>query len=356
MRVIPAAILIILAMLFTAASTTAQAPLQTTIHLQFPLASAPTDATMTYTLTNTETNNTVTNQVMFVQNLAIEVLPGYTLLAISIDDSRTPGVDYSGSASFYASSNLTDVSVQVLPIGAVAVSVVDTDHMPVPNAPVRIDCTKNYGQQGYFRTDTFGIVDADTLPVGECVIRAAVNNVIAHQSINVNRGSKNTIEVRLEGYHVQPINYWLIGVILLIIIFVGGYGYTQYRKSRPANKVRTNAGSKKSHNARVARIRKNIPEKEKSAETTPAVHAAQSVKDGIIRALGRKEQVVVRYMLGEFQEGKKHVSQAMIVYGAKIPKTSLARILESLEQKHIIEIERIGKLKKVTFTDWFKSR
>jgi uncharacterized membrane protein len=84
-----------------------------------------------------------------------------------------------------------------------------------------------------------------------------------------------------------------------------------------------------------------------------------SVKEDILTALGKKEQQVVRFMLKEQDISDKkrfYLSQASIVRGADIPKTSLVRIFDSLEQKNILKIEKFGKMKKISFTDWFESK
>ena len=36
-----------------------------------------------------------------------------------------------------------------------------------------------------------------------------------------------------------------------------------------------------------------------------------------------------------------------------IPKASLFRYIQSLERKKVIDVKKIGKVKKIKFTDWF---
>ena len=81
-------------------------------------------------------------------------------------------------------------------------------------------------------------------------------------------------------------------------------------------------------------------------------------------ALNANERKVVSFIL---DEQEKHVAktgsakgfylhQAKIVYGTGIAKTTLVRLLQSLEQKKIIEWEKAGKIKKVKLTEWFNSK
>jgi uncharacterized membrane protein len=45
-------------------------------------------------------------------------------------------------------------------------------------------------------------------------------------------------------------------------------------------------------------------------------------------------------------------TSSKIRHGLKIPKTSLSRILDRLESKKILKIEREGTLKRVKISDW----
>ncbi|MCH8818859.1 MAG: Lrp/AsnC family transcriptional regulator, partial [Acidobacteria bacterium] len=88
------------------------------------------------------------------------------------------------------------------------------------------------------------------------------------------------------------------------------------------------------------------------------------IKEDIITTLGTKEGQVINFLLEEqkkyVDEGKNaknfYVSQATIIRGLQMPKTSMTRVLESLKNKNIINIEKIGKLKKISFTEWFDSK
>jgi len=46
------------------------------------------------------------------------------------------------------------------------------------------------------------------------------------------------------------------------------------------------------------------------------------------------------------------VTQARIIYSLMIPKTTLVRLLASLEAKQVILIKKYGKAKKIALTDW----
>ena len=68
-----------------------------------------------------------------------------------------------------------------------------------------------------------------------------------------------------------------------------------------------------------------------------------------MKTLKDRERKVVEFLL----ENENKSTQSKIRYETTIPKTSLIRIFESLENKNIIKIERVGKLKKIELTEWF---
>jgi uncharacterized membrane protein len=78
-------------------------------------------------------------------------------------------------------------------------------------------------------------------------------------------------------------------------------------------------------------------------------------KEDIITALDRKEKDVIRFLIKELSD-KESISQSKIVYGLGMAKTSLTRILMNLEAKNLIKIEKIGKLKKISLSEWFKKK
>jgi uncharacterized membrane protein len=71
-----------------------------------------------------------------------------------------------------------------------------------------------------------------------------------------------------------------------------------------------------------------------------------------METLNEREKKVVQFLLEE----KGIATQAKIRNGTAIPKTSLVRVFQSLETKKVVSIEKIGKMKKITVTDWFMGK
>ena len=68
----------------------------------------------------------------------------------------------------------------------------------------------------------------------------------------------------------------------------------------------------------------------------------------VLKTSNENEKKVLEYLISN---GNKSTS-SKIRHDLKIAKTTLSRILDRLEKKKILELEREGKLKKVKIADW----
>ena len=69
----------------------------------------------------------------------------------------------------------------------------------------------------------------------------------------------------------------------------------------------------------------------------------------ILNSLKAREKQIVTFLL----ENNYQATQAKIISGTGIPKTSLMRTLDSLVMRNIIQVQKIQKAKKITLTSWF---
>ena len=70
-----------------------------------------------------------------------------------------------------------------------------------------------------------------------------------------------------------------------------------------------------------------------------------------MKTLNEKEKKVVDFLIEN-----KETTQAKIYRNTGISKASLSRTTFSLENKRIIETQKIGKLKKIKLSKWFLKR
>jgi len=74
-----------------------------------------------------------------------------------------------------------------------------------------------------------------------------------------------------------------------------------------------------------------------------------NVSETILKTLNKKEKAVVEFLLANTNKA----SQAKIRHATGIPRTSLSRVLQSLEGKKIVHVEKHGKMVNVALTDFF---
>lgn len=268
--------------------------------------------------------------------LNMNVPDGYYDLVILIDDVSTNGYDFVGKkSSLFPLTDEDAITLVALPVGSLSISIEDLDGKFVENALIRVDCERNYGAQGYYKTDEFGAVNIDYLPIGKCMIRGAYEEFTTKKIITIQAGHKEDVQFVYSGRINETKIDWFTIILIILVACLITLGIV-FAKSKKSNKE----------------IIKDDSDNKPGA-----------AKVDIISALNRKEKLVVEYLLEEnlkhVQSGNVggfHVSQANIIYGAGLPKTSLVRVLNSLEQKNIIIIEKFGKMKKISFSEWFESK
>ncbi|HLF54786.1 MAG TPA: hypothetical protein VI612_03640, partial [Candidatus Nanoarchaeia archaeon] len=177
---------------------------------------------------------------------------------------------------------------------------------------IKLDCLEQT-----FVADKFGTFSIKDIPPGPCRVHAAFRDGTGFQLITVEPNQTMYIELKLdktivnipeEGNYLLPV-ILAIAVLLLVLYF-------------------------------VLRKKKVVEEKK--------VEAGARVKD-ILPTLNPKERDVVNFLLAN----RYKATQAEIRHNTGIPRTSLARTLQSLETKNIIKIVKVGKAVKVHLTDWF---
>lgn len=317
-------------------------------------------------------NITEGNQVVNANNiLKFSLHQGVYEISVGIDNPATPGFDYYGKISIDADAN-KHVELDAVPVGSRKIEILDMNDAPLNDVPVRIDCVALSGEQKYFRTDSFGIAEAYFLPIGNCTFRAAAGDFVISQDDYIEKGSAKNVVMKFDKYSANNSNTILVIIIVIMIIILSiGYYIIFYKKDMRRKKI----GSPESHDTKHARsaakkddvnddLVNDYKTNDNIVNDDEVAISKDSIKKDIMTALNASERKVVNYIL---EEQEKHVAkgelakdfylhQAKIVYGAGIPKTTLVRLLQSLEAKKIIEWEKSGKIKKVKFTEWFNSK
>lgn len=262
-----------------------------------------------------------TNSLKYVSKEGIfELLlePSQYVITFKVDIIDTSGTDYFFKSDFDATMDIQK-EIYLLPIGSLIGIVYDKKGNVVRNAEVNFKSNKDYCAVDELRTDNSGIFSVD-LPVGKCKISATNGNCVGYADVNIEQGTLNEVDIKLNKT-ISSSNWiyfiFLIFAFLLTLYFVNK---SQKKSKRILNKKQANKDKKKG-----SRI------------------------NDIFNTLNENEKSIVNFLM----ENENKSSQSKLKYGVNIPKTTLSRLLEKLELKNIIKIERIGKLKKIELTDWF---
>lgn len=260
--------------------------------------------------------NSTTRFVEKNASLVLDFPPGSYEVSFLIDDSVTKGQDYFGSVQ----GNLPSQTVFVFPIGTMRGIVKDALDNVVGYASLKFDCRPVPGTSFPESADKFGSFYIEAMPAGSCKIYATYLNGIGTLDISVKRGELVDVELKLDKTIVarsEPLpTTWLV-VFIIVLALVIWFAYNHFR-----------------------------PRKIVHAEK-PVLKTGSRAQD-VLKTLNAKEREVVNYVIP-----RKEVTQAEIRHNIGIPRTSLARVLQSLEAKNVIKIRKFGKAVKVQLTDWF---
>lgn len=287
--------------------------------------------------------------------ISYRISPGKWGLQLYVDNTSTPQFDYFGESEYTITDDIVTraETLYVVPIGSLEVVVSDSSDNLVVGADVDFKCRSHRKSA---KTDRFGSYKADNLPAGECKISAASGNLVGSAMATVEMGRTKSAEVVLsEEVKVASLYYayYILGAAILAAIFFLLYKVVKKRIRKEVKEEIV----KKVKIATKARADKKHAEKEKAAKEHKA-EAKQEKEDkgelnprarDIMKTLNDKEQTVVNLLV----KSENKSTQATIRNETGIPKTTLARIFQSLESKKVLKVETIGKLKKVELTGWF---
>jgi len=255
--------------------------------------------------------------------IEIFIEPSQYTITFTIDIIHTQGYDYFFESDF---SMIEDYKkdVYLLPIGSVIGTVYDNKGNVIRNAKVNFKSNKGYCNVEEINTDNFGLFNVN-LPVGSCKISAMYGNYVGYATVEIEHGKLAETEIELNK-NISSSNLIFYVITFFIVFILAAYFISSGKLKR-----------------------KNLKNKEiKKDDSQRSIVEEPRIKD-IINTLNDKESLVVNFLL----EHENKSTQSKLKYEVNIPKTTLSRLLEKLEAKNIIKIERIGKVKKIELTDWF---
>lgn len=272
------------------------------------------------------------------RSLSLILEDGSYKITLKVDLPETPGMDYFKEHSLTLKNTLTE-DVFFFPVGSLRGIVKDKLDNIVGFAELRIDCVNDIEADFPETTSRFGSIAVDSMPTGSCKIFASYKDAMGFEEFSLNRGELLDIEIKLNKSIVaQSKDYSTIIMLLIILLVLAGLVFYMYKISRKEKKLekklRREVTKEEAEKGKIKKLEKES--------------AGKRARD-IMPTLNTKEKTIVNYLVGNKNEG----SQAKIRHETGIPRTSLARVLKSLESKKIISTEKHGKLVKVKLTPWF---
>ncbi|MFH1439929.1 MAG: hypothetical protein ABIG89_05150 [Candidatus Woesearchaeota archaeon] len=284
--------------------------------------------------------------------LLLRLAKGNYKIKIEAQKKTTVAYDYYGETSLEIKDNQT-TSIYLYPVGFIRGIVKDNLDNIVPNAKLKFNCVSDVITQYPEKTDEFGFFKVEHAPVSSCKIFASYKDAVGVQEVVIQQGSLNEITINLDKSLLKddiPINIFTI-ILLFIIIFlfiiaIGFIGFKAFKWKR--NQFKGNRHKKEDINAGKNSEKSKKVKKGRITDKTGRMEA-------ILVTLNKKEKAVIEHILNskESIDNNYSVSQANIRHSTNIPRTSLSRVLQSLEAKKIINIEKHGKMVKISLTDFF---
>ncbi|RME53987.1 hypothetical protein D6783_00205 [Candidatus Woesearchaeota archaeon] len=280
--------------------------------------------------------------------LTLELPKGSWNITLRIDMLGTEGKDYYFTGTIDTNRYET-FTAPLLPVGSARGVVRTNDGKVITDTTVTANCGPPYGDQKPTRTNTYGTFRFDWLPVGTCTFSSRSDGHVGYTTARINQGTTSELIITLTEPVAHTRSNWvfwaLAGLILMVLLFYYlSSPSSKHNKSERGQEARKDDNTNtSSHAASPEQDGTSTPAK----SSAPAKRLSQRTRD-ILHTLTPNEQRVATFLLenpGAYQN--------KIVHATSIPKTTLLRILTSLERKNIISIKKEGKIKRIRLTPWF---
>jgi len=254
------------------------------------------------------------------------------MIRLDVDDPATPEQDYFTEEGIVVDGSKESIikTFYLTPIGTIEGEVLGADNKLVSGADLKFKCSKDLNIEYPEKTDKFGSFKTHLVPAGKCKIYATSKNLVGNNDVVVVKGNSSSVKILLE-QSLTPRSkayiYYIVGGVLLLVVIFFLFRFIKKLKRR------------KSKKPKKKKLKEKIGNKE---ELNPRAR-------DVMQTLNEREKAVAEFLL----KHKNKSTQAKIRYETGIPKTTLVRTFQALEAKKVIDVERIGRLKKIKLTDWF---
>lgn len=280
-----------------------------------------------YSITDLDGGQEISTRDFTSENGRVEIglEPGLYQVEIGVDFEGTQGFDYYGESLLTVREETVGLTLGVQKVGSFSVGLVDRNGVPVEDGDLSVECEGSYGVQGSQEVDEFGTAQLDFLPVGSCTFRGSVGGFFVSYDTVIEHGSRENVTLRFDEYSVEQNGFPWIYVILglFIVLIVASVWFSDVRFEFVDN---------------------GHDDKE---------DGLSDKQQGILLGVGGRERKVLQCLFDVEVEGEDGLSQAELSRRTGIPKTSLARIVDKLEGRDLIDVDKEGRLKKIRISNFF---
>lgn len=274
---------------------------------------------------------------------------------IGADYDSTPGYDF--MASRISLSNASVQRVNFIPAGTVSGSIRDASGAPVPGALASIACP---GYSKSSSADSSGRFGFDFAPAGDCTVSS--QSVSRTSAVRITQGQITSVELAslpsappAATPAPQQGNAWFIIAALLAglavaVFLIFGIILAAFWLLRNSMDRMEERASEEVEGLPFVPAEKPRPARQPHA--APAMARPTSGQLDIMQTLSKREYDIVKLLLEN--GGKMRASK--IRYALLIPKTSFFRVLNSLQNKMVIEKEKYENTSGIRLTKWFMAK
>jgi len=303
--------------------------------------------------------------------------PGNWVFDIMLYNPFTEEISYYAqrAVNIQKAEKILERNLYVTPVGAVEGTVLDDSDRLAIGADLDFKCAGQEKTEFPEKTDKFGTFRASLVPAGKCTIYAAYNGQVGSSEVVVEKGKLASTTINLNKKIITSVPIFtiiviiiLLMIILLLVIFIRRKIRLRIKETKDAKAAGRKKADKKS--AKISRKNKHadssasteenqVKETEKAAVGNTATNTADAAETGqkelnprardILKTLNERENQIAKFLI----DNNNQSTQATLRNATGIPKTTLVRVFQSLEAKKVIAVEKIGKMKKITLTDWF---
>ena len=287
-------------------------------------------------------------------SVMLQLSPGNWELEFRIQDPQTQHNIYYLKRALYIQPQDQQRTLYLIPVGGIQGKVFGSDGDVVTSGELTFDCTPRGVDINYPDEITpLGTFEAPLATPGECTVTARSEKEIGAGVVIVEQGKTANVEIHLKQPFTTTGNFFaLIGVVLLLFIVATVLFFRMKERWKHEVKHEMKAEVKKEVAEHAKEIAKEEAAKEEKKEAAEESELNPRARD-IMKTLNDKEKTIVEFIL---KQSDLQASQAQCRNNTGIPKTSLARIFQSLESKNVVAVTKIGNMKKVKITDWFMGK